>query len=47
MVYILHCVMDLGMYSVTDTSVYPHSAYRNSGMVFQMLSSMFIVTLWR
>ena len=34
----------LSMYLLKDSFVYPHSAYRDSGMMFQIFCSLFIVT---
>ena len=36
--------MVLSMYPLKDTFVYPHSAYCDSGMIFQILCSLFILT---
>lgn len=35
------------VYSLKDSFVYPHSSYLDSGMIFQMLRSLFIVTHYK
>ena len=41
-VYVFNMV--LSMYSLKYSFVYPHSDYRNSGVIFQSFCSLFIVT---
>lgn len=45
MLYIFN--MDLATHSLKDSFVYPHSSYLDSGMIFQMLRSLFIVTHYK